>query len=168
MADSAIAHIFEHNNWANLVILDACAGLTATQLDAKPRSVTKGTIRETLSHLVRAQQGYLRLLTGIEPPFTWEEEGPPSMEKLRESLELSGKRFLEVASDEANRLPKERRRTRDNWWVEPWVPMVQAINHATEHREQICSMLTDLGVTPPEIDGWAYAEFAKAMTPASH
>jgi uncharacterized damage-inducible protein DinB len=34
--------------------------------------------------------------------------------------------------------------------------MVQAINHATEHREQIKSMLTALGVTPPEIDGWEY------------
>jgi len=164
--DSALAKLFEHNNWTNLLMLDVCARLTDAQLDAKPRSVTKGTIRETLSHLVRSQQGYLRLLTGIEPPFTWEEESPPPLERLRESLELSGQQFLELARDEANRIPRERRRTRDNWWVEPWVPVVQAINHATEHREQISSMLTDLGLTPPEIDVWAYAEFSKAMTPA--
>jgi uncharacterized damage-inducible protein DinB len=29
--------------------------------------------------------------------------------------------------------------------------MVQSINHATEHREQIKSMLSALGVTPPDI-----------------
>jgi uncharacterized damage-inducible protein DinB len=38
--------------------------------------------------------------------------------------------------------------------VEPWVVLTQVINHATEHREQIKSMLTALGIEPPEIDGW--------------
>lgn len=40
----------------------------------------------------------------------------------------------------------------NNW---AWVIIVQAINPATEHREQIKSMLSTLGVTPPRIDGWA-------------
>jgi uncharacterized damage-inducible protein DinB len=30
------------------------------------------------------------------------------------------------------------------------------INHATEHRAQIMVMLTQLGIQPPELDGWAY------------
>ena len=51
--------------------------------------------------------------------------------------------------------------------MEPWVVMVQAINHATEHREQIKSMLSALGVTPPDIDGWSYAEVTKALVPIS-
>ena len=41
--------------------------------------------------------------------------------------------------------------------------MVQIINHATEHREQICSMLTALGVTPPDLDGWDYGEATNAL-----
>jgi uncharacterized damage-inducible protein DinB len=45
--------------------------------------------------------------------------------------------------------------------------MVQAINHATEHREQIKSMLSSLGVTPPDIDGWAYGEVTNALIPVS-
>jgi len=49
--------------------------------------------------------------------------------------------------------------------VEPWVVMVQAINHATEHREQISSMLSALGVTPPELDGWAYGEATHGLIP---
>ena len=45
--------------------------------------------------------------------------------------------------------------------------MVQAINHATEHREQIKSMLSSLGVTPPDIDGWDYGLVANALIPMS-
>ena len=45
--------------------------------------------------------------------------------------------------------------------------MIQAINHATEHREQIKSMLSALGITPPDIDGWDFGETAKALVPVS-
>jgi uncharacterized damage-inducible protein DinB len=57
--------------------------------------------------------------------------------------------------------------TRDGFFVEPWVIMVQVINHATEHREQISSMLSALGVTPPDLDGWTYGEATNALTPIS-
>ena len=166
MTDPVLGRLFEHNNWANQMILDLCAGLTDAQLDAQPRSVTKGSIRKTLSHLVDAQQWYLQLLTGFEPPSRWDDDDPPPLEKLRASLTLSGARFLELARDEVGKMPTTRRRLDDGWEVEPWVLVVQVLNHGTEHREQICSMLTDLGVKLPELDGWAYAEVIKAMAPA--
>ena len=56
-----------------------------------------------------------------------------------------------------------RLRTTDGYFVETWVVMVQAINHATEHRRQIGSMLRALGVTPPNLDGWTYAEATGAL-----
>jgi uncharacterized damage-inducible protein DinB len=34
--------------------------------------------------------------------------------------------------------------------------LVQAINHATEHRTQIKTALTQAGITPPELDGWTW------------
>jgi uncharacterized damage-inducible protein DinB len=46
--------------------------------------------------------------------------------------------------------------------------MLQVINHATEHREQIKSMLTALGITPPSIDGWDYGEVSGALVPISN
>lgn len=45
--------------------------------------------------------------------------------------------------------------------------MLQVINHATEHREQIKSMLSALGVTPPDIDGWDYGEATNALVSIS-
>lgn len=163
MAESVLARIFEHNNWANSLMLDACSKLTDAQLDAQPRSATKGTIRDTLSHFVRAQQNYLRHITQVEPSFTW--ETPPSLDKMRASLARSGEALLEIASNESGRLPKRRVKTRDGSMVEPWVLMLQVINHATEHREQINSMLTALGLTPLDMDAWSYAEVTKAITP---
>ena len=36
--------------------------------------------------------------------------------------------------------------------------LAQAVHHGTDHRSQICTALTSLGVEPPEIDVWAYGE----------
>ena len=36
--------------------------------------------------------------------------------------------------------------------------LVQAINHATEHRTQISAIITQLGIEPPDLSGWVYME----------
>jgi uncharacterized damage-inducible protein DinB len=163
MAGNVLSKLFEHNNWANLKIIQACSALTDKQLDAEPNSTTKGSIRLTLRHLVDAQQRYLRTLTGAEPRFQW--EAAPPFPELMEASRISGEAVLALASDEAGKLPKTQVKTRDGYLVEPWVLMLQILNHAGEHREQISSMLTSLRVTPPALDGWAYGEAMKALFP---
>lgn len=162
MTENYLARIFEHNNWANEKIIEVCLSLTDEQLDAPPQSATEGNIRSTLSHLVSAQFGYLRLLTlpreqrldKVDVPFA----------ELAASLKNSGEKLLALAND-TSKLPTARIHTRDNYHVEAWVVMGQIINHATEHREQIKSMLTELGVEPPSIDGWDYGESVGALVP---
>ena len=164
MSENFLEKLFEHNNWANLQIIKACSALSDEQLDAEPQSVTKGTIRGTLVHLVSSQQSYLRTLTR---PLE-ERLHPPTVDftELEESASRSGAGLLALARGEQKPL-ESRLRTRDEHYVEPWVVMVQVINHATEHREQIKSMLTALGVTPPEIDGWDYGFATNALVPIS-
>ncbi|WP_255455587.1 DinB family protein [Microlunatus sp. Gsoil 973] len=41
--------------------------------------------------------------------------------------------------------------------VRAGVVLAQAINHANHHREQVCAILTGLGIQPPDIQAWAYA-----------
>ena len=36
------------------------------------------------------------------------------------------------------------------------VILTQVINHATEHRAQVMTILTQLGIQPPELDAWSY------------
>jgi uncharacterized damage-inducible protein DinB len=156
--------LFEHNNWANLQIIEACSALTDQQLDTEPKSATRGSIRTTLSHLVTAQQAYLRLLT--LPLEERQDRVPtPPFADLKDLANSSGEALLAVARGEPSMPIKGQLRMRDDFLVEPWVIMVQIINHATEHREQVKSMLTALGVTPPEIDGWSYGDYSGAVTP---
>ena len=162
MTENSLVKIFEHNNWANQQILQACSALSDEQLDAEPQSATRGSIRLTLIHLVGAQQNYLALLT---MPFVARPATRPAYAELQESMRLSGEGLLAVARGESSQPLSSRVQTRDGYLVEAWVIMVQAINHATEHREQIKSMLTSLGVTPPEIDGWSYGDAMQASKP---
>ncbi len=162
MTENILAKLFEHNNWANEQIIQTCLSLTNEQLDAAPQSATEGSIRHTLSHLVSAQYGYLRLLT--LPLEERKDSVTLEFDELGKSLKSSGEKLLELAMDEG-KLPMLRIQTRDNYYVEPWVIMLQIINHATEHREQIKSMLTALGMSPPSIDGWDYGEVTNALVP---
>lgn len=161
MSENILAKLFEHNNWANQKILQVCYDLSDQQLDAQPQSMTKGNIRETLLHLFNSQRGYLALLT---LPVDQRPTTPLTFAELTEAARLSGEELLALAKGEGATLDS-RLTTRDNYYTEPWVVMLQVINHATEHREQIKSMLSALGVTPPDIDGWDYGLVTGALVP---
>jgi uncharacterized damage-inducible protein DinB len=164
MMENFLVKLFEHNNWANLQIIQACSTLSDEQLDAGPQSVTKGSIRLTLTHLVTSQQSYLSLLT---LPVEARRRISPAFDELERAVRVSGEGLLALARDEPNMPLPAQLQTTDGYLVEPWVVMVQAINHATEHREQISSMLSALGVTPPDLDGWTYGEVTQALIPIS-
>jgi uncharacterized damage-inducible protein DinB len=164
MTENFLVKLFEHNNWANDQIIRACSSLSAGQLEAEPQSATKGSIQNTLIHLVSAQRGYLAILT---LPVEERPTAPLSYAELQESAQSSGEGLLALVRDEQGNLSHTRLQTRDGYYVEPWVVLVQVINHATEHREQIKSMLSALGVTPPDMDGWDYGEATKALVPMS-
>jgi uncharacterized damage-inducible protein DinB len=163
MSENFLEKLFEHNNWANQKIIQACYALSDEQLDAEPQSVTKGTIRRTLLHLVHSQRGYLALLT---MPVDQRPDVAPTFAELQESARLSGEGLLALARGEQKPF-ESRLRTKDGYYTEPWVVMLQVINHATEHREQIKSMMSALGVTPPDIDGWDYGFFTNTLVPMS-
>ena len=164
MEENFLEKIFEHNNWANLQIIQVCLALSNEQLDAEPQSAMKGSIRLTLQHLVAAQHSYLRTLT--LPLELRREAFTVEFNELQESAQKSGDGLLALARGEQKPLTPQLQ-TRDGHLADPWVLMVQIINHATEHREQIKSMLSSLGVTPPDIDGWDYGIATNALIPIS-
>lgn len=164
MVENILVKLFEHNNWANLKIIEACSALSDEQLDAEPQSATKGSIRRTLFHLVGSQLGYLNLLT---LPVESRVAADLTFAELQNAAVTSGEGLLALAKGESSKPFSNQLQTRDGYLVEPWVVMLQVINHATEHREQIKSMLTSLGVTPPEIDGWDFGLATNTLVPAS-
>jgi uncharacterized damage-inducible protein DinB len=174
MNENYLVRLFEFNNWANRQIIGVCLKLSDEQLDAPPSSATYGSIRKTLVHMVAAQQRYLHHLTlplevrreHVYPDFAdwggvaYNAGEPFLLEKVADS---TGEAFLALARGESNLFQSTQIHTPDGYIVEPWVLMVQVINHGHEHREQIKTMLTAQGITPPEMDGWMYGESQGAL-----
>jgi len=164
MTENILARLFEHNHWANLQLIEVCSALSDEQLDAEPESATKGSIRLTLWHLMDTQQMYLSQLTSMEPGFDW--QAPTNFAELLESANKSGEGLVALARDETSQSLQTKIQD-DGYSIEPWVVMVAAISHAAEHREQIKSMFSALGVTPPRLDGGAYGMVVNAVIPIS-
>lgn len=160
MSESILVKLFEHNNWANLQIMAACAALTDEQLDAAPQSGSGWNIRHTLTHIATAQRGYLLLLT---LPPEGRHKVPVPFGELSRSVRESGNALLSLVSSGA--VFEGRLRTTDGYFVEPWVVLVQLLNHATEHRKQICAAMRAQGVEPPCLDGWTFGETMNALVP---
>ena len=147
--------LFRHNQWANVRLFEACAGLTDEQLDQKIVG-TYGSIRNTLEHIARSEAGYLHRITTGQPLPRDVNAPVQTARDLLESVRSSGAGFVAAAPAVAAGAS-----VTIDWQGRPRaVPLVvlltQAINHATEHRSQIMATLTQLGITPPDLDGWTY------------
>ena len=160
LAENILAQLFEHNNWANRQIIRACSALSEDQLDANPQSGQQWSIRVNLAHLVFWQQDYLSLLTQVPGP---KGNTAPSFDELEESANSSGEGLLALAQAESGGRPSVQLQTDDGYLVEPWVVMVQAVNHANDHRKQIANLFRALEVDPPGLDGWTFGEATDAL-----
>ncbi len=151
---SILVKLFEHNRWANLCVVEACAGLTDAQLDATVHGTT-GSVLDTLMHIAGAEQRYLSRLCDREPTYG-ECGGWPGVEVLKQALDESGTTLVDLAGradpDEVLRGEYQGQA----YELPVAVVYVQAINHATEHRSQIATILTQQGIEPPDFSGWAW------------
>lgn len=155
MTVATLTTLYEHHRWANLRLLDCCAGLTDAQLDAVIGG-TYGSIRETLQHIVAGERSYVSRLTTGQPYRRPADAAPPSMAELRDAAAASGAALIALAptitAEDAVEVDWDGMPRR----VPKTILLTQAINHATEHRAQIMATLTQIGVNPPELSGWAY------------
>lgn len=147
--------LFGHHRWANLRLLACCAPLSDAQLDATLLG-GYGSIRETLQHIVSAEQSYFARISTGQPRRPAADEAPLSLAAMAASLRITGAGLIEWAG----KVQPTDAVTVD-WDGEPRetpkrILLTQAINHATEHRAQVMAILTQLGIEPPELDAWAY------------
>lgn len=155
--ETALTVLFRHHLWANLRLLEHCAKLSAEQLEARIAG-SYGSIYETLQHITTSERSYFsRISTG--QPYAHPEDTPPmSMAEMAEALRQTGEGLIDwaprVQAGDAVEV---------NWRGTPrQVPksiiLTQVINHATEHREQIKAIMTELEIEPPDLQGWTYFE----------
>src|SRR6185295_11946515 len=106
-----------------------------------------GTLRQTLWHLVEAEVGYARILTGSRPIPLPDESA--SLAELAAGIETMGP-LWERLVDEPD-VPNRRVTASDGWSFPGWVALAQAIQHADEHRTQVQTILGSRGLEVPEL-----------------
>lgn len=149
--------LFRRNAWATERLLDFCQGRPETAADAE--ADVFGGIEPTFNHLLGAETGYLRLLTGELPEDRVEESRPRSVGDLREPGRwLAGCWAAALDGDRDPELVRPDQRGDDPELMPDWIPLVQSVHHGDDHRTQIATLLTRHGVEPPWLDGWAFAE----------
>jgi uncharacterized damage-inducible protein DinB len=152
---SVLTKFFRYNTWANLKLLDFCEGLNDAQLDSGAIG-GYGTIRETLAHYISSEVYYVEQVNHrlpADPPLHNEFT---NFRVLREGTVWAADELLTLAL-----MAREDTVIRDD----PPPPMyeyrltgliVQVITHSAEHRTQIATIITQLGLVPPNVSLWAY------------
>ncbi len=148
---------FAHHAWATERLIDECASLTAEQLRT-PVPGTYGSIIATLRHLVASDRWYLSFFPSGERLAPMDEDAQVSLAELRSAMTGNGAAWADVLGGEEDP-DRDVVEIDDVWEVHSpaGVRLAQAIHHGTDHRSQVCTALTALGLTPPDIDVWAYA-----------
>lgn len=155
---------FEHDVWATETLLGRCRSLTAEQLDLTTAG-TYGTIRGTLAHIVAADERYLARLIGEwdhQPPRETAETPIDDIARHLAHVKDGVARLFSGASLDAERVILDtplRRFTPDAARTEmsTWVPAAQFINHGTDHRSHINTILAAHGLDTVDLQIWPYA-----------
>ena len=153
--EPTLVELIRYNNWANAQVIAACQTLAPDQL-AATTSGAYGTIRDTLGHIIRAEASYVGRLTGArpQPPFKWNDQ-PALADVSTFAGQVAG-----ALLDAIKRIPptyivheEEDGNTID---YQARLLFIQVINHGIEHRTNITTILSGLGLPAPEVDGWSY------------
>ena len=147
--------IFRHNLWANLRLFEECNELTDEQLDASIIGVF-GSIRGTLLHIVKAEQGYFSRISNGKRYSYPEDSSHTAILDMAAAVKITGEGLIEWASK-----VKEFDTVRIDWDGTPrdvpkTIILNQVVNHATEHRSQIMSIMTQIGIEPPDVSSWSF------------
>jgi uncharacterized damage-inducible protein DinB len=159
----ALFELYRHKTWATLRLIEYCQRLDDEHLDATTPG-TYGTIRDTLKHLVDAEEAYLADVTGehLSEPLPAE---PVPLEELAERIRRMGPRWEALAQD-AEVQGREVTSEDGLWRVPGAVPMAQAIHHADDHRSHVLSILGARGLPDPGLSVWRHARAAGLMREA--
>ena len=156
-ASDVLRAAFARHTWATLGLLDALEALDPAKLDETVPG-TYGSIAETLTHLVDADDRYLqRLDQPVLPPH--EGHGRQPLAELRARVQEHDGRWTTML-DRLDGGTLERRID----FIEDYpevdggetLLLIQALHHGDDHRAQVCSTLGALGLEVPDLDGWSY------------
>ena len=156
MSRSLLEDAFAHHVWATIRLVDACLPLSPEQLGTAVPG-TYGSILETVRHLVGSDSWYLSDITGDRTRRI--DEGRMDLAELRAAMEGDGAAWSAFLAKNLDPDAVLKEIDEDDGFERDatiGIRLAQALHHGADHRSQICTALTTLGVEPPGIDVWNY------------
>ena len=155
MSTSELDDAFAHHVWATLTLFDTCLVLQPQQLATEVPG-TYGSILDTARHVVGADASYLFVLSGERTPRI--DEDAMDLPELRAEMESHGAAWSQLLAQglDPDAVLVRHRDDGSETHAPVSIRLAQALHHGTDHRSQICTALTTLGVEPPLIDVWDF------------
>ena len=155
MTPSLLADAFGHHVWATLRLLDTCTELDERQLAASVPG-TYGSILDTLRHLVASDASYLAVVTqGGTAPIDASEMDVAALRAAMVERAPRWRSFIAGNLDPEAILVRHRPDGSESH-APLGIRLAQALHHGSDHRSQVCTALTTLGLEPPAIDVWDF------------
>ena len=157
-----LTEAFQHHIWATERLITHLETLPDAALTSTTEGVY-GEILATLSHMVEADDRYLKDLEGVARLPRTGPEVPKPLSELSEQLRdqtvrwrlvLAGIAELDVTIPARGDRPALPHATN--------LLVAQALHHGTDHRTQICTVLSSNGYESPDLDVWSYWEARRA------
>lgn len=155
MTKSLLDDAFAHNVWATLQLIDTCLGLSPEQLETAVPG-TYGSILDTLRHIAGSDSWYLFRITGDRSVLI--DKDKMRLSEVRAAMERNGAHWSRIlASDiDPDAMLVESNDDGPDALDATGIVVGQALHHGTDHRSQVCTALTTLGIEPPDIDVWSF------------
>ncbi len=148
--------LFNYDAWANHLILRALRSIPPHHLHKPFPGIGLRTISETAAHIVAAQELWYSRWKGESPKAIKNASDYSSLEHLEEEarrLDTAIQQLLDSLSPSDLASPLSYTTTDGTSYSAPlWSQMAHVINHGTDHRSQLCSMLSMLGYDAPVLD----------------
>lgn len=151
--NGVLLEAFRHNSWASKELLEFCRDLSPDQLKSTTIG-SYGSILATFHHLITSEAGYARSLSAGQIPPIDDDAGVGDLLSSADELQSIWERLLSEDVDAEAILILDQ----GTYETHAGVVWAQVIHHGTLHREQICAILTTLGLEPPDLQPWAYAD----------
>jgi len=156
-----IRFLYAYNNWANQHILDTCEKLTQEQfLAGKGIGTANPSIRDTLAHMLAAQELWLARCGGVSPTRLLDPQDFGTLALIRQywdQVEQHTQAYLDATQDDVLRRVMEYRNTKGKPFANlRWQVLAHQVNHATQHRSEVALLLTRLNYSPGDLDMIVY------------
>ena len=159
---------FGHDAWSTRELVAVCRRMTPAHLDATAAG-TYGSVIATLRHIASSEAGYCARLTGDDLRRDRQAEDSRTLDELSAVFDDLATRWARFLADpfDAERTFVVKWPDETDYDVPAGVYVAQALHHGNEHRAQICTILSSIGLTAPGLGVWEYAEATNRVRPSA-